>query len=175
MCLIFLCIALEMPSCRLVSFWFACFELSKSDSLFRLNVLRAYSLCLFAKAALTSSNARIRLDELHWPMQLNSQLISVNQNTRLRLEEPIDILQCSVCSLRVQEVCDRYETKTDNRPDNPELVPEILNSWKRCLHYCIIANPVRAALDISRYMLCRDWWHRTSSQEMHLSFASPKH
>jgi hypothetical protein len=68
----------------------------------------------------------------------------VNENAWLSLKETVDILQCPVRSLRVQKVRDWYETKADDCPNDPELVPKVFNTRERRLDHGVITDPVRA-------------------------------
>lgn len=90
---------------------------------------------------LIRGNARIRLNKFSWSMQLHSQFVSINEDTRTRLEEAVNVFQCAICSLRVEEVRDGNEGEADHCPDNPELVAQALYTGKSSLNDGIVANP----------------------------------
>jgi hypothetical protein len=75
-------------------------------------------------------------------MQLYSELIAMNKDTRLRFKEAINVFQGPIGCLWVQEIRSGYEGKTNNGPDNPELVPKVLDAWKCSLHNAVVAYPV---------------------------------
>lgn len=113
-----------------------------SNRFLGLHILNTHLLAFLGIPLLTCRNSSISLNKLSWTVQLHSEFITMNQNARTRLEEAINILQCSVRSLRVEEVCDRDEREADDCPDDPELVPEVLNTGKSSLYNPVIAYPV---------------------------------
>ena len=89
------------------------------------------------------SNPFIGLNKLIGTMQLYSEFVSVNEETRFRFKETVNVLQGPIGRLRVEEVCGWNEREANDRPYNPELISEILNAWKCGLHNAIVAYPVR--------------------------------
>lgn len=67
----------------------------------------------------------------------------MNQDPRLRLEEAINVLERPIRSLRVQEVRDRDEREANDSPDDPKLVPEVLDTGQCGLYDGVVADPVR--------------------------------
>lgn len=69
-------------------------------------------------------------------------LIPSNNNTRLRLKEPINILQSPVRRLRIEQVGNRDETEADTSPDDPEFPTKIRDSGRRHLNDHVVHYPV---------------------------------
>lgn len=74
-------------------------------------------------------------------MQLNGQLVPVHEDAGLCLEESINVFESPISSLRIEEVCDRNERETDDSPDNPELVAEVLNARQCGLYDSVVTDP----------------------------------
>lgn len=77
---------------------------------------------------LSCGNKCVGFNVLDRSMQLDSQLIPMHEDAGLGLEESINVFEGPISSLRIEEVCDRNERETDNSPNNPELVAEVLNA-----------------------------------------------
>ena len=98
------------------------------------------------------SNPLVGLNKLNRTMQLYSELISVNEQTRLCFKEAVNVLQGPIGRLRVEEVRDWDEREANNSPNNPELVPKILDAWKCGLYNAIITYPVgRLRSSVAKY------------------------
>lgn len=94
------------------------------DRFFSLNTLRADTATFLVVriTSFTSCDTCVFFNEFGWSVQLHCKSILVDEDARLGFEEAINVLQSSICCLRIQEVCDWDKGEADDSPDDPELV-----------------------------------------------------
>lgn len=62
--------------------------------------------------------------------KLRRNLIPMDKDPRLRLKEPVDILQTPVCCLGIEKVRDRDEREAYHGPDDPEAPFEVRDAGR---------------------------------------------
>ena len=67
----------------------------------------------------------------------------MDEDPRLRVEEPINVLQAPVGGFRIEEEGDGDKAGADDRPDDPEPPLQVRDPARRDLRDHVVANPVR--------------------------------
>ena len=70
----------------------------------------------------TACNLVVLISVYLWSRELGGKLVPADDDAWLSLKEAIDIFQCAVGCLWVEQVGDGYEAEADACPHNPELV-----------------------------------------------------
>ena len=76
----------------------------------------------------TACNLVVLISVYLWSRELSRKLVRANDDVWLSLEKAVDIFQCAISCLGVDEVGDGYKSKADACPYNPELVAQILDT-----------------------------------------------
>lgn len=73
---------------------------------------------------------------------MDGELVTMNEDTGLRFKEAINVFQGPVSCLWVKEVCGWDEREANNGPNDPELVPKVLDAWQSSLYNAVVTDPV---------------------------------
>lgn len=76
------------------------------------------------------------------PLELNSHLITEDEDTWLSLKEPVDILKTAIGRFRIEKVDNGHKGSADDRPDDPELPAQVRDANGRHLRDHVLHDPV---------------------------------